>query len=1116
MTDKGETQKRRIHVGGLFPTITASELGDKFSKFGTVANVEVKIRKNENGTPEKTFAYVDFVSTEANWKKCLSTFNHTKWKGSELKLALAKPSFLEKLADERQHGKDEDSTQQLSETSHLHNPLQNLANNQSFELRGAVPGTPIPGEKNWVVGKYGRILPILHLKKDGKQKLITHDPSKYCHSLKRLKDDDISNVSPTDLTWEITHTDSAIMKKQKGNFKSWASKKKTHTDQNYLMLKKFYDKKLEQSKNGVNDESDSDDFEVVQVSNKVNNDDNDDSADSADTDEIIANTQSRSKMASKSSHGHSEQYGTSFVNTDNSITDKSSKPSVHNSLVKTSESLTSRFKSDSPLSKNNSSIKTQQLSKSSTHNPSVNMSDSLSLRCKNDSSLANHNSPMKSQKMSFTSKYSSSLDSSSDTSSDRDHSSVRALKKKLADSTSKGNGLESPAAKQAKHSETFNTKSDICSPISCTSDSRELTHLHGRSSSKSSNSCKWKKPTVPEFKGLSMLTSDSENNDTSENISTCQINTGVNSLIQINESADADISDTGSDAGSANSADTDDIISNAKKNIKTKCKEQRQKWWNSMDEYSPGFSLIDVDVSYTQRKQQTDDDSDDDDVDDDFAKLSKLVERTDIKILSSTPNPVAMQQKVKGGLSLNESSKSCEDSFSKDDTIQGSRSDKTLSHPSAGAEELPGSTAISKRVSVESGGVRQTSKKLIISSELSDKKHADDNLKRLQSVKERDRENRMKKAILKKALSSVDGVCSANKKIVFDSDDDFDLPTTTEPTTTVIKTKHNDKQQAVNTGPSLFDSEDDDAGVTADGEMFHLRQQYEGKAGRKLLALQSRIGADERFRLDERFADSEEENDNDHDEKNELSEKARNLKILESVVGRDKVYKLDYKKKQFKDIGAVRFDPSHEDHSQFEIKRSETEVSKNVTKPEKQKKKAKKGTEEVVEDELPQVDKTRHFEVSTSLKDAFKKSSSKESFSLLSAFGPSKNQSESSDEEDIAVKPSLSHQAWRQDNKSDEELMSASDNNEDGSETPAAKSVPAPPRVIFPVKNRTFFFTTDDERLKEGVQYFLRPANYEDVVRKWREKRRDLIDAFKLKHKRALKRLQSKNRFHKK
>ena len=42
--------------------------------------------------------------------------------------------------------------------------------------------------------------------------------------------------------------------------------------------------------------------------------------------------------------------------------------------------------------------------------------------------------------------------------------------------------------------------------------------------------------------------------------------------------------------------------------------------------------------------------------------------------------------------------------------------------------------------------------------------------------------------------------------------------------------------QVVNTGPSLFDSadEDDENDDKADGDRFHLKQHYEGKSGRKV------------------------------------------------------------------------------------------------------------------------------------------------------------------------------------------------------------------------------------------------------------------------------------------
>ena len=52
-----------------------------------------------------------------------------------------------------------------------------------------------------------------------------------------------------------------------------------------------------------------------------------------------------------------------------------------------------------------------------------------------------------------------------------------------------------------------------------------------------------------------------------------------------------------------------------------------------------------------------------------------------------------------------------------------------------------------------------------------------------------------------------------------------------------------------------------------------------------------------------------------------------------------------------------------------------------------------------MEAELPEVDKARHFEVSSSLKDAFKKTLTKASFSLLSTFGTSEHRPQASNEE---------------------------------------------------------------------------------------------------------------------
>ncbi|XP_016428447.1 nucleolar protein 8-like [Sinocyclocheilus rhinocerous] len=84
-------------------------------------------------------------------------------------------------------------------------------------MKAAVPGTEIPGHKNWVVSKFGRVLPVVNLKCKGKNNVFKYDPSKHCHNIKRLETaDDVTSVSK--LTWEIKGGDDEISKKRRGEF----------------------------------------------------------------------------------------------------------------------------------------------------------------------------------------------------------------------------------------------------------------------------------------------------------------------------------------------------------------------------------------------------------------------------------------------------------------------------------------------------------------------------------------------------------------------------------------------------------------------------------------------------------------------------------------------------------------------------------------------------------------------------------------------------------------------------------------------------------------------------------------------------------------------------------
>ena len=41
---------QRLYVGGLYPEITEAELKERFSKFGVIDNVQIKVKKGFEGT----------------------------------------------------------------------------------------------------------------------------------------------------------------------------------------------------------------------------------------------------------------------------------------------------------------------------------------------------------------------------------------------------------------------------------------------------------------------------------------------------------------------------------------------------------------------------------------------------------------------------------------------------------------------------------------------------------------------------------------------------------------------------------------------------------------------------------------------------------------------------------------------------------------------------------------------------------------------------------------------------------------------------------------------------------------------------------------------------------
>ena len=105
------------------------------------------------------------------------------------------------------------------------------------KMRKSVPGTIVEDEKNWVVGKYGRPLPIVHMPKYTGKKPLKIDPSKYCHCLKKINiAEDGKSESLSNLTWSIS---SDFIQKTKSN--------KNLKEKNHKTLLNEEDKKVEKN-----------------------------------------------------------------------------------------------------------------------------------------------------------------------------------------------------------------------------------------------------------------------------------------------------------------------------------------------------------------------------------------------------------------------------------------------------------------------------------------------------------------------------------------------------------------------------------------------------------------------------------------------------------------------------------------------------------------------------------------------------------------------------------------------------------------------------------------------------------------------------------------------------
>uniref|UniRef100_A0A4W5JZ85 Nucleolar protein 8 n=1 Tax=Hucho hucho TaxID=62062 RepID=A0A4W5JZ85_9TELE len=147
----------------------------------------------------------------------MTVLNKSKWKGGTIQIEQARETFLQKLAQERHEAAEKVQSPSVDHKVKLVESMKE-AGVENFHMKAAVPGTEIPGHKDWVVSKFGRVLPVLNLKCQGRNKIsFSSCPSSLWSDLERK----ILSKNPTpvsQLTWEMSGGDDDISKKRRGEF----------------------------------------------------------------------------------------------------------------------------------------------------------------------------------------------------------------------------------------------------------------------------------------------------------------------------------------------------------------------------------------------------------------------------------------------------------------------------------------------------------------------------------------------------------------------------------------------------------------------------------------------------------------------------------------------------------------------------------------------------------------------------------------------------------------------------------------------------------------------------------------------------------------------------------
>ncbi|XP_075015439.1 nucleolar protein 8 [Calonectris borealis] len=1194
---------KRLYVGGLGHTVSKAELQERFGKFGHVLDAEIITRKDDQGNPMKTFAYISVSISDADLRKCISILNKTKWKGGTLQIELAKESFLHRLAMEREEAKLQKEKPQRNDKACLLESMKK-AGVVDFHMK-AVPGTEVPDHKKWVVGKFGRVLPILHLRSQQKNKIVKYDPSKYCHNLRKLEPDLAHAVPISELTWHLEGRDDSINKKRRGEFP----------------VTKKPPKKLRQlgseAPNGA----------VVLSSGCRSRSKN---TSSSQLDQRSKFKSSEKSKVPPSSSLNSKISGRGLLSDKGNVSGVTAQNnmSVSDSDIDSEEEIRAMVKKEREIQR------AENVETESDHLEIV--GDNFELKYNSHWSLGNPDAMKKAIRGSYREQETVECDNGYD-SADTDE--IIAESKTPDLSSRKTAILEDSKQVKVENKEILtNKKCDLVNDSSLKTCHLKEEYIERKGKTKKSKIAALQSRAV----NSTAETSDSESSYSEPEKGESEISSDYESMMQNCYRLDLTLDDlkalatenTGTpveESDSTQSSSQHSVEENSKGNVVNKTK---------LSKFHPAVKKKcicpeDVVAAILAGEENADEESSkgqnnshlkyqpfrgmgslcEKELTTDSTGLKKRsVESLGVEACISSCGEESSKRRSKNHplYSLEVSSKKrqnmhCEQHRELSDAasladesdqpvswprLQGKskdvsslQEDQNSEHgdavPSTDQSEDEGSdmdscAAVSqKHVKRQLKSPKLRSKKLkrdvsnknpeceanecdngktsllenkelclhaSASREPSTKqKRLQDNQRRLEALEERQKERELQKKLIQGALSNLDSQPPGkHKHIIFNSDveSEAEVDEILKKGASLGNT-HDEDESTPKTSGRLFESSEDEQDDT-DNERFKIKPQFEGKAGEKLLKLQSRFGTDERFRMDARFleSDSEEEAETNilkADEEEELAaEKKKNLQILGSLLNinleHPKPTKTATSAKKFKDINALRYDPTRQDHAVFEKK-------PNATEKESKAKRKKKREES---EKLPEVSKETYYDIAVDLKELFGSSKSKSEKNeeipwdkddaedstppdhLGSNVGSNVAQECSGftfsffgdmEESGIKEEPYILETikpvkvTWQEDPR-------FQDSSSEGDDEPEASESERDKEMFFSLPRtesaRFFFFSKDDERLREGPKLFCRSVDLNEEKDGWEDRRRLLLEECRKKHKDARRKVKAK------